>query len=336
MAQHGPVDPRLLAARRLPGSINLCIGPGNCGKTDFAMRMSLMSACLHGIDWYGYDSGGDAVKHFDSIVYYYRIVIEQARRAVRLRARPIRTDDEVDARRAYATFVQPTGMNSFASIERELLRVWLDPTGENPQALPKRWEELKPKERAVWLDPVGQDATARRRLQFIASRRHSIYDGPKTLPSLIRQMTKWIDESRELAREKRGLVAPRCVVFIDEAGAVRAEDELFWENMRQARNAGVTLWTAGHRLTDLRPAALAVARCKVLWKPTDRSYVEVAKGTRIRRELLTDHQSDLIRYVVGDNIEQVRTWDREKYWDRYPEELIVPAWPTVGRVEGIG
>lgn len=328
------VDPRILAARKLPGSINLCIGPGNCGKTDFAMRMSLLSAALHNVQWYGYDSGGDASKHFDSIVSYYQLVIEMARAAVRLR----RTDsatDEADARAAYETFALVTGTYSHRNLPRSLRDAWLNPAGDDAQATPPAWAELRGKFRAVWLDPRGQDAGARNRLRFISARRQAIFDGPSTLPRLIRTMVGWIDDSRERARMKQPLVRPRAVVFIDEAGAVRGEDELFWEAMRQARNAGVTLWTAGHRFTDLRPAALAVSRNKILWRPTDRSYVEVAKGVRIPAEKLTAHQSDVIKYVVGDEYTNIRTWDREKDYARYPAELITPAWPTVGRMEGI-
>ena len=164
-----------------------------------------------------------------------------------------------------------------------------------------------------------------------SNRADRIFEGVDQLPTLLAQIQGWVQQG--LADSKAGkLRKPRAVVFIDEAGSVRDADDKFWPRMRMGRNAGVTFYATGHRTTDWHPAALAVIRVAVLWKPVDRKRWELGivsvEGSRC-----TEARSDKIRYVVGDNPTLIE-WDRAKN-PQYPPALIVPAQPTESRVAGI-
>lgn len=175
--------------------------------------------------------------------------------------------------------------------------------------------------------------THRKRLAF-AERANSadrIYEGADSLPGLIEKIQGWVRKG--IAESKTSSVRkPRCIVFIDEAGSVRDADEKFWPRMRMARNGGLTFYATGHRTTDWHPAALAVIRTAILWKPVDRKKWDLGNVV-IDGKLCTEAKSNKIRYIIADN-PTVLEWDRDKD-PRYPAALIVPAQPTSGRKAGI-
>lgn len=169
-----------------------------------------------------------------------------------------------------------------------------------------------------------------KRLRFMREQ-CSFYSGPSKLPKLLSSMKATIE--RGIKEAERGVVAkPKMIVFVDEAGAVRDEDEGFWPYMRQARNAGVTLYTTGHRVKDWHPAALAVIRTAILWKPVIDDKYEI-NGMKIKRAQCTEPKSDRLLYIIGSD-PKMYVWDRSKSQDTYPPALIVPAQPTVGRAAG--
>lgn len=156
------------------------------------------------------------------------------------------------------------------------------------------------------------------------------FRGPANLPKLLEGVKKLIDDGiKEAARGR--LAKPKVIIFIDEAGAVRDEDEEFWKFMRQGRNAGATLYTTGHRVKDLHPAALAVTRTVMFWKPTSENHYEI-NGMKILRKDCSEGKSSVLKYIVGSN-PTIRIWDRSKT-SGYPPELIIPSQPTLGRDSG--
>lgn len=157
------------------------------------------------------------------------------------------------------------------------------------------------------------------------------YSGPSKLPMLQQKLRDMVAEGHKDAA--RGVdKKAKAIVFIDEAGAVRDEDDTFWPAMRQARNSGVTIYTTGHRVKDWHPAARTNIRIAVLWKPRTEKFIEI-NGHRIPREVCGEPKHHIIKFVIGDDpIPYV--WDRSKNPEGYPVELIVPAQPTVARVAG--
>lgn len=183
-------------------------------------------------------------------------------------------------------------------------------------------------------DPAGVDEREKhqKRLAFLARCRDSAhcYGGPSKLPQLMADVERWITDGVKEAHDAQQR-KPRCVVFIDEAGAVRDRDELFWPRMRQARNAGLTLYTTGHRVRDWHPAALAIVRVAVLWKNALDNKYDIG-GAVVKNAVLAEPKSDKITYIIGGN-PSVHVWDRAKD-PKYPPRLIVPAQPTSGRSVG--
>lgn len=179
-------------------------------------------------------------------------------------------------------------------------------------------------------------ATASRHLHKLLKLRQFVdrgfYSGPAKLPGLMRKMKQLVAEGQQQAKEGRNKVV-KAILFIDEAGAVRDEDDTFWPTMRQARNAGVTIYTTGHRLKDWHPSARANIRACMLWKPKSEKYHDI-NGMRIPREVCAESKGDVVHYFIGDD-PTPRLWNRKLYPESYPVELVVPAQPTVARIAGI-
>lgn len=188
-------------------------------------------------------------------------------------------------------------------------------------------------------DPKERDRRAKsmiankRRLDFAerCNRADRIFEGVDQLPTLLSQIQGWVAQG--MRDSKAGMLRkPRAIIFIDEAGSVRDSDEHFWPRMRMGRNAGLTFYATGHRTTDWHPAALAVIRIAVLWKPVDRKKWDLGIVS-VDGSKCTEARSNKIRYIVGDNPTLIE-WDRDKN-PGYPAALIVPAQPTKSRVAGI-
>lgn len=280
-----PVDPRVESAKRLPGSINLCLGPGNCGKTDFAERMSLMAAYSFGVPWYTFDSNGDVIKHFYKMAEGYH-------------------KDYSTAKARYDQAERLAQGNPRASDVARQIRV--DATRDMNQA--------------------------RAYLGHLEKCRKNFYSGEKQLDALLAKVRAWITEARERSEANNPILYPRAILFFDEAGAIRQADDSFWNEMRQARNAALTIWTATHRYEDLNPVARGpILRNAILWENDGTPWK--IKGRTIKSELCSPHQGTVFKYLSGGS-GKLQTWDKAKTKGRFPAELIVPAWPTIGRTAG--
>jgi hypothetical protein len=171
----------------------------------------------------------------------------------------------------------------------------------------------------------------RRKLEFAEQCKSNLFRGPATLEKLKASVTSMIaDGLRGIASGKPK--KPRAVLFIDEAGAVRDFDDEFWSAMRQARNAGLTLYSTGHRLVDYHPSARTNIRVLLLWMPVDAKFYDI-NGVKIARERCTPIRSERIHYFVGGDPTPM-VWDRGRFPNHYPAALITPATPTQGRVLG--
>ena len=177
----------------------------------------------------------------------------------------------------------------------------------------------------------ARDAHGRKLAFLDRCLRFGFFSGAKKLPSLQANVLRWVQEGI-VESERNPNASVRAILCIDEAGSVRDEDDTFWPSMRMARNAGLTIYTTGHRLKDWHPAARANLRVGIIWKPLAEKFVEF-NGNRIPRVSCGEHKSDRIHYFVGED-PAARVWDRAKYPSLYPPELVVPAQPTKARDRG--
>lgn len=187
----------------------------------------------------------------------------------------------------------------------------------------------------AWREAATREARERsgERLAFLdRCLRTGFFRGAKNLGKLQANVIRWVQEGIAES-ERRPNATVRAILCIDEAGSVRDEDDTFWPSMRMARNAGLTIYTTGHRLKDWHPAARQNLRVGILWKPLADKFVEF-NGNRIHRNACGEHKSDRVHYFVGDD-PTPRVWDRARYPELYPPELVVPAQPTRGRERGI-
>lgn len=169
-----------------------------------------------------------------------------------------------------------------------------------------------------------------RRLKFLHRvAKPNLFRGPEKLESLLSSIESWIDEGIKKGDHGK-LTGPRCVIFMDEAGAIRDKDERFWPKMRMARNAGITIFTTGHRIKDWHPAALACVRTTVLWQHNLFDEYEI-NGLKIPRSICGVPKGDVLKFIVGAKLPPL-AWDTRK--GGYPPELITPAYPTVARPAG--
>jgi hypothetical protein len=180
-------------------------------------------------------------------------------------------------------------------------------------------------------DETG-DRGAYNRLRFVHNvSEKGIFFGPDALPKLIDSIMGWVDTGMgKLDADDPRSYMPRAVLFLDEAGAIRQKDEKFWPTMRMARNAGLTLFSTGHRLKDWHPAALAVIRAALLWQHPIYDPYDI-NGLHIPRSVCAKPKSDILKYIVGSD-PHVYTWTRAK--PGYPAELLIPAQPTRPREAG--
>lgn len=157
----------------------------------------------------------------------------------------------------------------------------------------------------------------------------NLYRGHQTLPQLLARVDKLIDDGVHRG-DDNPITGPQAILYIDEAGAVRDKDENFWPQMRQARNAGLTVYSSGHRVVDWHPAALACIRAVILWQHNLYKFYEI-NGMKIPREKCGVPKDKLLKFVTGAD-PTIQSWDTSK--PGYPPELITPAYPTVATPMG--
>ena len=162
--------------------------------------------------------------------------------------------------------------------------------------------------------------------------RTGFYSGPSQLPRVMAKLRDMVAQGHVDAKSGKSKKV-RAIVFVDEAGAVRDANEEFWPAMRQARNAGVTIYTTGHRLKDWHPAARANIRVAVVWRPKSAEKFVDVNGLKIPREACAEPKGDVVKFWIGDD-PVAQCWNRAREPERYPPELVIPAQPTVARVAG--
>lgn len=178
---------------------------------------------------------------------------------------------------------------------------------------------------------TGNRATYNRLVYTRKARSEGLFRGPDGLDKMIATVIGWIEKGMEkLEADDPKAYAPKGVLYIDEAGAVRQRDEKFWPTMRMARNAGLTLFSSGHRIKDWHPAALAVIRSVLLWQHPLYDPYDI-NGITIPRAKCAEAKSNVIKYIVGSD-PRVFSWDKSK--PGYPAALLVPAQPTKPRFAG--
>lgn len=298
--------PSIAAAKKLNGSLYICVGPSGCGKTELAMRLSVTMAYFAKKPWYGYDANGDVVIALLGMERFHYFV------ANALRDLP---ESFVAGRDADATA---------ARMEKQI-------GGDGGKIVSEYLRKMP----ASWTASANRrDALAKhiQRGEFVGKCRSNanLYDGVDNLERLTNDVAKWVRDGVREARAGK-LKEPRAVVYVDEAGSVRDADDRFWPRMRMARNAGLTLWSTGHRIMDWHPATRAIRRVALLWKPTDRRYWDF-DSVKIDGKKCADHQSSKYTYIIGGN-ETLYGWDAER--ERTPAALIVPAQPSVSRAVGL-
>lgn len=300
-----PVAGPIAEAKKLNGSLYVCVGPSGCGKTEVAMRLSVTMGYFAGKPWYGYDANGDVVVALLGMerLHYHAAVL--------LRDMP-------------ETFV--------ASRDRDAMVSRLEREGGDVAKLKAEFLRKLP---ADWAAGRSRNELLRRhtlRAQYVRKCREPshLYDGVDNLERLTNDVASWVRAGVKEAREGK-LKEPRAIVYVDEAGSVRDADDKFWPRMRMARNAGLTLWSTGHRIMDWHPATRAIRRVALLWKPTDRQFWDF-DSVKIRGKDCADHQSGQYTYIVGGE-PTLHHWNSET--EKTPAALIVPAQPSVSRAVGL-
>ena len=181
-------------------------------------------------------------------------------------------------------------------------------------------------------DPKERDRHLRKILFLRKCINVGLYSGPENLSRIQNKVLQMVAEGIVEAKSTKKRKA-RAIVFIDEAGAVRDADDRFWPSMRQARNAGVTIYTTGHRVKDWHPAARANIRALCLWKPSTEKFYDI-NGTKVPRDLCAEAKGPKVHVFLPGDLSRPIVWDREASPEVYPPEIIVPAQPTVARDAG--
>jgi len=325
---------RINEAKKQAGSINFGLGPAGCGKTHTLLRISLQGAYYYRIPWFGYDSNGDVMRHLRTIHGAYKREYERQKRL-----RSASSDAQFEQLRAQFEAEDAKSYDPPLSVQELRAR-----RAESFGFTPAQYEVELGKQRII---PLNQKhhfceellKKAYQRLAFLAKCMDSdhLFSGPARLPGLLAHVRdsirEGIGEASRLSDDELKKIGPRYRLFIDEAGAVRHEDEDFWKEMRQARNARVTIDTTGHRTKDLHPAALANMRTACLWRPTAFNAYELG-AIKVPASQCAEPKSGMVHFVVCDHPKVKVFRVSESLYPSYPPELIVPAQPTIGTASG--
>lgn len=164
------------------------------------------------------------------------------------------------------------------------------------------------------------DSTSKRKVEWLQSKRHVRLFNQRETDWFMSVLKRLETKARNASVREAEIIA--C---IEEGGALRSDNENFWDVARGFRNAGVTAYTTVHKDTDITRSARQCLRAVIL----DRPYEESVEffGVDIPAMECSPPMSNIVTFI--DSFDRtVKRFDMITEWDRVPSVLIDPVQPT--------